>query len=158
MKPTEECVEVAIGDMTSQMDMVEGHLCECGLFISPAYAKFNGVTYEKWKYSSDQIEKVMKKYKVKEKEKKEKLATTLKEIKNKRKTIRSNDMETEKPKLIVKLLQGVEMVYDADEKAIRCPYDKDFLCSSKCVFFSSKETETFKVVKCRDFVMGQVKK
>ena len=126
---------------------------ECGLWHNNAYAKFNHITYEKWKYGSDHLEKVMKKYEEKQKEIAEKRKPKPKKELEKE-PIRRTNMDTEQPKLTVKLLQGVEHVYRED-KELRCPYDKDLLCSSKCLFYSSKSTETFQIVKCRDFVMGQ---
>ncbi len=161
MKPAEECIEIDCGDMSSEMRVEDGYKCVgCGLWHNHAYIKFNHTTYAKWKYSSDHLEKVIKEYNDKKKETEKKL----KEIEKKRKPktelgkepIRSNDMDTEKPEFTITILQGVEHLYLGD-KAVTCPC-KDKLCTSACLWFSTKEAETFKVVKCRDFVMGQVTK
>ena len=137
IKEEEQSFEVEDGDMSSVMTTKKGHKCECGIWISDAFAVFNNKTYPKWKYSSDDLKKIMDESNI-----------------NKKEPIRRNNMDTDKPKLTIKILQGVEWVHQGGI-AMSCPYNGRF-CTSKCPFYSTKSTATFKVVKCRNFVMGYV--
>ena len=60
MTESEQFIEIEIGDMASECDKQEGYICECGLFLGKSAAVFNGKTYPYWKYSSDDLNKIMK--------------------------------------------------------------------------------------------------